>query len=87
MTEKDPWYTNKELFEMINDLKIQLAETTKLIKQYNGLRKKQENFDDRLFVVEKNLENIKESKKDKQWLLGWIVATVSLIYTILKEMF
>jgi hypothetical protein len=27
------WYDNKELYEMINDLKIQLLETTKLMTE------------------------------------------------------
>ena len=40
----DNWYDNKQLFEMINELKIELAETSKLIKEYNGLRKKSKRF-------------------------------------------
>lgn len=84
MSEKGNWYDNKELFEMIQELKEELRETTRLIKEYNGLRKKQYDFEGRLISLEQNLNNSKDSKKDRQWLLGWIVALVSVLYSILK---
>lgn len=36
---KEQWYTNKELFEMINGLKSDLTETRKVVKEYNDLRR------------------------------------------------
>lgn len=84
MSEKGNWYDNKELFEMIQGLKEELRETTRSIKEYNGLRKKQYDFEGRLISLEQNLNNSKDSKKDRQWLLGWIVALVSVLYSILK---
>lgn len=84
MAEKE-WFSNKELFEMINELKVQLSETTRLIKEYNGLRKKQNDFEGRLIKVENRLSNSREHKKDWQWALGWIVAFASIVLSILKE--
>ncbi|MPW26394.1 hypothetical protein GC105_11400 [Alkalibaculum sp. M08DMB] len=78
------WYDNKDLFEMIQELKKQLSETTNLIKEYNGLRKKQTDFEKRIIIVENCLENKKENKKDWQWILGWLVAIVSLSIAIFK---
>lgn len=84
MSEKGNWYDNKELFEMIQELKDELRETTKLIKEYNGLRKKQNDFEGRLIMLEQFLSNNKDNKKDRQWLLGWIVALASMLYSVLK---
>lgn len=48
--EKEQWYTNKELFEMIQELKKEMAElcitmkeTKTLIKDYNSLRQRLQN--------------------------------------------
>jgi hypothetical protein len=35
---KEQWYDNKELFQMICELKEVLQETTSVIKKYNSLR-------------------------------------------------
>lgn len=80
----DDWYNNKELYEMINDLKIQLLETTRLIKGYNGLREKQNELDERIEKLETIIENKKENKKDYQWILGWLIGLAGLLYGIFK---
>jgi hypothetical protein len=84
----DQWYNNKELFEMINELKIELsnvtkelATTTKLIKGYNGLRENQNEFDDRLTKIETCFENKKENKKDYQWLIGFAFGVLVFLIT------
>ena len=33
------WYSNKELFEMLNELKIELVETQSQMRKYNELRR------------------------------------------------
>lgn len=33
------WYTNKDLFEMMNEIRLELAETQAQVKKYNDLRK------------------------------------------------
>lgn len=50
MSEKE-WYNNKELFEQINDLKLEMQETRQIIKKYNGLYEKVDH-------VEKEIEGI-----------------------------
>jgi hypothetical protein len=69
---------------MINELKMELTETTKLIKEYNGLRKSQNDFEGRLKTIENCLESKDENKKEVQWLLGWLVGLAAFIYGLLK---
>ena len=38
MRSEEQWYSNKELFEMLNELKIELVETQSQMKRYNDLR-------------------------------------------------
>lgn len=33
------WYTNKDLFEMMNEIKLELVETQVQVKKYNDLRR------------------------------------------------
>lgn len=33
------WYTNKDLFEMMNEIKLELVETQAQMKKYNDLRR------------------------------------------------
>ena len=35
----EQWYTNKEIYEMVRELTIELQETREAVKSYNGLRK------------------------------------------------
>jgi len=39
MNEGNQWYSNKELFEMLNELKIELVETQSQMRKYNELRR------------------------------------------------
>ena len=87
----EQWYSNKELFEQINDLKlefeqlrIELKETRDSIKKYNGLR-------EQLYEVRREIEQIKSENSGKSHALnavrewgGWIVAIISLIISYLK---
>lgn len=38
MNEGNQWYSNKELFEMLNGLRMDLVETQSQMKKYNDLR-------------------------------------------------
>ena len=38
MNEGNQWYSNKELFEMLNKLKTELVETQSQMRKYNELR-------------------------------------------------
>jgi|SRR5690625_4395589 len=78
MSDKQ-WYTNKELFEQINDLTIEMKETRQIIKRYNGLYEKVDH-------VEKEIEQLKSAKEGReevqelihQWG-GWIFSFITLI--------
>lgn len=38
MRSEKQWYSNKDLFEMLNELKIELVKTQSQMKKYNDLR-------------------------------------------------
>lgn len=70
------WYTNKEIYQMMLDLKADLQETRIAVKQYNGLRQK-------IFDIETHIANCKSYRSGKyavgqairDWA-GWIIAIV-----------
>ena len=88
---KDQWYTNKQLFEMLEEFKddikilqLDMKETRTLIRDYNGLRKE--------------VAGIREAQaqgqgKDTGGKIAWgyvfggggiAVAALTLLYNILK---
>lgn len=88
---ENQWYSNKELFEQINDLKLEfeqlrteLRETRESIKKYNGLREE-------LYEVRREIEQIKSENSGKSHALnavrewgGWIVAIVTFLINLLR---
>lgn len=50
--EKQGWYSDREMFEMIQGLTIELTETRTTIKKYNGLWEKFDKVDRRLTAIE-----------------------------------
>ena len=38
MRSEEQWYSNKDLFEMLNGLRMDLVETQSQMKKYNDLR-------------------------------------------------
>lgn len=95
MSEKDngQWYTNKELFEKINDLQLEMKSTREIIKKYNGLYKKVDAVNKKIDVVDKKTDNVdkkfdnfrsQERGKNKtketihQWG-GWLFSFITLI--------
>ncbi|WP_067841724.1 hypothetical protein [Amphibacillus sediminis] len=91
MGERGQWYTNKELFEQLNqmqidfnDLRIEMRETREVINKYNGLREK-------LDMVEDKVDRIEAKNEGKQLLGqairewgGWIFALITLIILIYR---
>lgn len=87
------WYSNKELFESITELKNDLTETKHIIKHYNGLYEQtKENNDDIKLVKEKVSEVSKDvhiikaedTGKNKfikvfTQLSGWVIALLALL--------
>lgn len=53
--EKNQWYTNKQLFEMLQELQrqmgklsLEMQKTTTLIRDYNGLREKVNDLEEKI---------------------------------------
>lgn len=80
MTEqerRDDWYSKKELFEMIQELKVELAETTRLIREYNGLRR-------RLDGCEQTIAGMSGQSKGSKDMWGYVVGGIGLIFAIIS---
>lgn len=83
MSNNNDWYDNKELFEKINKLSVELEKTQIAIKKYNGLYTK-------LNTVKQDVDEIKAIEQGKnqfseniQKWSGWLIAIVTLIVTLI----
>lgn len=82
MDEK--WYTNKDLFEMIQELKVdmqamcqELKQTREIVAKYNSLRQ-------RLDAIElKAAGRSAVSRAIREWG-GWLVGVLSFLFTLKK---
>nr|QRZ17763.1 hypothetical protein JUJ52_18770 [Virgibacillus sp. AGTR] len=70
----EQWYTNKDLFELINGLRSEMQETRNVIKKYNGLREE-------LGVVKEKVERIEAKTEGRKSVAeairlwgGWLFA-------------
>lgn len=78
------WYSNKDLFKMIQNLTSQLTEFNGKFEKYNGLIGKYQNHEDRLEKIEKSKTEKTGVKKAKQSVMdniAWIIAIISSITT------
>lgn len=87
------WYTNKDLFEMIENLKEDMTEFNKNFHKYNGLVEKQQKLKKALHkkkeLAEKNKKEIDKMKQKKQtkssvyknWRL-WVAWIISILLGI-----
>lgn len=87
MTENN-WYSNKELFEMIdkfkeevNGLTVEMKETKMLIRDYNGLRKNINDNNRKVGELERKIETLVDSRKE---YIGYIIAAISTLFLILN---
>ncbi len=85
---QDNWYSNKELFEMIdsfknevNDLRIEMKETKTLIRDYNGLRKNINENNKKVSELERQVETGIDNRKE---YIGYIIAAISTLFLILN---
>ncbi|KRG15624.1 hypothetical protein ACA30_05930 [Virgibacillus soli] len=84
MGDDNQWYTNKDLFILINDLQKEMQETRAAIKKYNNLYSK-------VGQVKEELDEIKAMQKGKKssseairnWG-GWLFALITLLILISK---
>lgn len=76
------WYTNRELFEMLQGLRTDLQETRILIKQYNGIRQRLDSCEAVLAdLVSQTKGRASVSNAIRAWG-GWVIAFVSLLITL-----
>jgi hypothetical protein len=81
----DPqWYTNKELFEMvqrlqteIGQLRMEIQRTTTLLRDYNGLR-------ERLDECEKGLDQLSGERLGSKNFWGYLVGAVGITTAIIS---
>lgn len=80
--DNSQWYSNKDLFELINALQAEMRETRAIIKRYNGLYEKLGNVKKKVDRIESEQQGRNEIKEAiRQWS-GWIFGLVSLIILI-----
>ena len=80
----DNWYSNKEIFEMLQGLKEELRETRILVTQYNGLRKDLAETMSKVAAIEQqNLGKTQVGTSIREWT-GWVIAILALAVSILR---
>jgi len=97
--ENNQWYTNKELFERLGDLKddvanlrVEMRETRTLIKSYNGLREKIERMEEENDILKSQIQSIidRDSARNstvenlRNWG-GWIFGFVTLLVLLYNQ--
>lgn len=94
------WYTNKELYEMINDFKLsltqtkiemqntqkELLETQKLVREYNGLRRELMDTRRRVEAWEQRARGRMAVADGIRAWGGWILAILSFVWTLYKTL-
>jgi hypothetical protein len=92
------WYTNKDLFELINhmqgdfrDLRSEMKETRSAIKKYNGLREEVGSARKEIDGVKEEVEIIRAMAKGRSSVWtdvrlwgGWIVAFLTMLAALGK---
>lgn len=82
------WYSNKDLFEMVEGLKkeitalsLQMRETKTLIRDYNDIRGTLNSISGRIVTVEEKLCTGTNNRKE---YIGYIVAVISVLFLLLN---
>ena len=91
---REQWYSNRELFEMIQtwkddvkELRQEMRETKAMIHQYNDLKTKLLQAQERIYTLEKqNYGKDKVAEFVRRWG-GWIVAAIMTIITTVKVLY
>lgn len=84
MGEKEQWYSNKDLYEMLNDLRDETKTMIRVAKEYNGLRQTLNDLIHRVTVMEERaLGRYSVGKAVREWG-GWIVALLAFVLNLIK---
>ncbi len=86
------WYTNKDLFELINnmssdfhDLRSEMKETRNIIKKYNGLREELGIVKDKVEKMQARSEGrLSVGEAIRNWG-GWLFAFITLVILIITK--
>jgi len=86
--EQKQWYSNKDLLEMLNELKediselrLEMKETKTLIRDYNNLRENVNKANRKIVELEKMIITNTDNRKE---YIGYIVAAISTLFLILN---
>ena len=82
--EKEDWYNNKELFEMIQGLREDLQQTRIIVKKYNGIREDLGETMRRLTAIEEQRAGRNQIGEIIRSWGGWAVAILSLIIAAIR---
>jgi hypothetical protein len=84
MTGKEEWYSNKDIFEMVQALRDELQETRNAVRKYNNLVGRLAELENwRIEVESRYLEREQIKGQFLRWG-GWIIAALSLAFTALR---
>lgn len=80
--ENSQWYSNKDLFELINALQAEMRETRAIIKRYNGLYEKLDIVRKKVDKIESEQAGRNEFKEAIRHWGGWLFGLITLIILI-----
>ena len=82
---EEQWYSNKELYEMIDSLKDELLETRRVVKEYNELRRTLNAVVVKVDDMEKKGQGKKEVADNIRLWGGWAVAILVFLWAIASK--
>jgi len=83
--EREQWYTNKELFEQINALRMEMQETRNVIRKYNGLREEIGIMKEKITKMEAMQQGkSKVGEAIRNWG-GWLFAFITLVVLLINQ--
>lgn len=79
MEKSKEWYSNKDLFEMLQGLTKDLQETRAVIRQYNGLRRDLGETMKKVAEIEDQMTGRNQVWDGIRNWGGWIIALLTLL--------
>ena len=77
LVEAEQWYSNKELFEMIDGLKADLSETRRVVTEYNNLRKSLNDCIQRVTTIEERAAGKRDVEQAILRWTPWVITIAS----------
>lgn len=70
------------LISQMGKLELEMAKTTTLIRDYNGLRSKVDEHDKEITKLKTSQSTEKQTKKESRDWAAWVFATIMFIFTV-----